>query len=91
MTLEQSILQDIEDCVASRRLHHNTSYHDMSHPEKEAIRSRLLAWYDKEKRTNMPWRKPTVESLDREVFCKTLCVGSSLKADAIVDLEPTSL
>ncbi|ORZ03147.1 DNA glycosylase [Syncephalastrum racemosum] len=68
MTLEQSVLHDIEECVASRRLHHSTSYHDISQSDKDAIRSQLLAWYDKEKRTNMPWRKPTIDSLDREIL-----------------------
>lgn len=58
---------DVEECVSSGMLCHDTSYHDFAETEKKGFQSALLAWYDRDKRTNMPWRKPTRTDLDREV------------------------
>ncbi|KAI8097144.1 DNA glycosylase [Halteromyces radiatus] len=58
----------IEDCVASRRLIHNTAYHQFNAFEIEQIQNNLLKWYDAEQRTNMPWRKPTRSDLDRKAL-----------------------
>ncbi|KAL1936584.1 hypothetical protein VTP01DRAFT_718 [Rhizomucor pusillus] len=59
---------DVEECVSSGMLCHDTSYHDFAETEKKGFQSALLAWYDRDKRTNMPWRKPTRTDLDREAL-----------------------
>lgn len=60
-------LNDIEECVSSRRLYHSDSYHNVSEEEKARIQKDLLDWYNAEKRTTMPWRKDTDKSWDKEV------------------------
>ena len=57
----------IEECVQSKRLYHNTTYHHISPETRSLIQQQLLEWYDREKRTNMPWRKEYRNDLDREV------------------------
>ncbi|ORZ06902.1 DNA glycosylase [Absidia repens] len=58
----------IEDCVSSRRLVHNTRYHQFKQTEIDQIQVALLDWFDKEQRTNMPWRKPARSDLDKEAL-----------------------
>lgn len=58
---------DIEECVQSKRLHHSNEYHSVSDEERLDIQCDLLKWYQLEKRTNMPWRKPTNKDCDIEV------------------------
>ncbi|KAI9277480.1 DNA glycosylase [Sporodiniella umbellata] len=61
---------DIEDCVLSKRLYHNNNYHKVSEEEILDIQHDLLQWYNVEKRTNMPWRKPTDKSWDQETLAQ---------------------
>lgn len=58
---------DIEECVQSKRLHHSNEYHSVSDEERLDMQCDLLKWYQLEKRTNMPWRKPTNKDWDTEV------------------------
>ncbi|CAO3617931.1 unnamed protein product [Mucor hiemalis] len=61
-------LNDIEECITSRRLYHSDRYHDVSEEEKLRIQKELLDWYNVEKRTTMPWRKDTDKSWDEEAL-----------------------
>lgn len=63
----ETFSSDIEECVQSKRLYHSNSYHTVSTEEKHNIQHDLLQWYQAEKRTNMPWRKPTDKNWDQEV------------------------
>ncbi|KAF7730421.1 hypothetical protein EC973_002228 [Apophysomyces ossiformis] len=56
----------IEECVQSRRLNHNDTYHQVPEHEISLIQTDLLSWYDCNKRTNMPWRKPTRTDVDKK-------------------------
>ncbi|KAI9251923.1 DNA glycosylase [Phascolomyces articulosus] len=59
---------DIEDCVQSGCLAHGNIYHKISSHDQQLIQDRLLDYYDREKRTNMPWRKPTRTDLDSKAL-----------------------
>lgn len=59
---------DIEDCVTSNRLFHNDAYHVVNDEEKARIQKELLDWYQREKRTTMPWRQDNDKTWDREVI-----------------------
>ncbi|CAO3669705.1 unnamed protein product [Rhizopus microsporus] len=61
---------DIEECVQSKRLHHSNEYHSVSDEERLDIQCDLLKWYQLEKRTNMPWRKPTNKDCDIETLAQ---------------------
>ena len=61
---------DIEDCVQSGCLAHDTSFHNVSSQEQTLIQDQLLDYYDREKRS-MPWRKPTRTDLDSKVRKKS--------------------
>lgn len=79
----------IEECVQSRRLYHHTTYHHISPEERSLIQQQLLEWYDREKRTNMPWRKEYRNDLDREVNVDT---AESLEAKVLsVSVIPIGL
>lgn len=65
--LRSEHLNDIEECITSRRLYHSDRYHDVSEEEKLRIQKELLDWYNVEKRTTMPWRKDTDKSWNEEV------------------------
>ncbi|KAG1452752.1 hypothetical protein G6F56_007738 [Rhizopus delemar] len=66
----ETFSSDIEECVQSKRLYHSNSYHTVSTEEKHNIQHDLLQWYQAEKRTNMPWRKPTDKNWDQETLAQ---------------------
>ncbi|KAI8148757.1 DNA glycosylase [Fennellomyces sp. T-0311] len=61
---------DIEECVQTGSLSHNNTYHSLSAADQVLIQDRLLEWYDREKRMNMPWRKPTRTDLDQKALAQ---------------------
>ncbi|KAI8332900.1 DNA glycosylase [Chlamydoabsidia padenii] len=58
----------IEDCVSSRRLAHNTSYHNFDPDTIKHIQDAVLNWFDTKQRTDMPWRKPVGSDWDQEAL-----------------------
>ncbi|KAI7880750.1 DNA glycosylase [Lichtheimia hyalospora FSU 10163] len=73
----------IEECVQSKRLYHNTTYHHISPETRSLIQQQLLEWYDREKRTNMPWRKEYRNDLDREALGQRAYEGKTQVATVI--------
>lgn len=69
-------IPDIEECVKSGRLCHDSRYHQVPETEIPEIQARLLDWYDRCQRTDMPWRKPTILNGDRQVM-SFLCIVRS--------------
>lgn len=67
----QDPINDIEDCVQSKRLYHDDKYHLVTDEERSRIQHELLDWYQSKKRTNMPWRKDNDTTWDKHVKTHT--------------------